>query len=241
MPPPSDHTILKPGPWVPIQFKHVPAEAMEHILLRLKERVYRMSDVVRMKAWVDDDSEDHLAPQQFWHVPFNSLYLVGFSSEVRSVLDSDMNPWGIRLTGDSPFQYNLRARYPNGLPVYHETFAKYMESIRRQGLNGGEEGQSTFGTIDQPSGFVFDSTKVEVKFVVPPEYYRYIVPDMRYEDDNALLAQHPMLKGADISIAVTIPPSWIKKIEKKGSVKIVSRLMLKRKEARRSWPPLVVE
>jgi len=40
---------------------------------------------------------------------------------------------------------------------------------------------------------------------------------------------------------VTIPPSWIKKIEKKGSVKIVSRLMLKRKEARRSWPPLVVE
>jgi hypothetical protein len=182
MPPPSDHTILKPGPWVPIQFKHIPAEAMEHILLRLKERVYRMSDVVRMKAWVDDDSEDHLAPQQFWHVPFNSLYLVGFSSEVRSVLDSDMNPWGIRLTGDSPFQYNLRARYPNGLPVYHETFAKYMESIRRQGLNGG-----------------------------------------------ALLAQHPMLKGADISIAVTIPPSWIKKIEKKGSVRIVSRLMLKRK------------
>lgn len=225
MPPTKDHDIVRPGPWIQVNTHLMPTEAIEHILLRLKQRVYRPADVTRFKMWTHSENpNDLLVPQQSWFKSFGTFYVVGNRDRISSALDMGMPHWGIPLyDGIRPMEAYMRQKYPEGLPVYHEAPADKVDVIKKQGL-GGES--NAIGKIDQGSGgFTFNNT-VEVKFVIPWAFYRYVFPGPEFVDDNALLTKHPTLKGADISFARPIPPSWIRKIEKLG---FLSRLISNRK------------
>ncbi len=98
------------------------------------------------------------------------------------------------------FRQALLKRYPTSMPVLGDTI---------------------FATIGEPSGFV-SGDKVMVKINVPRQYYKDVVPDMRYlpagEGGNPytqLLTEHPKLVGADIGMNWNSSRnSWIESIKR---------------------------
>lgn len=114
------------------------------------------------------------------------------------------------------FRDMLYEKYPDGLPVYHESPGDVAESMKRQGILGD---YGIFGTIAAYSNFVTTETKTIVKFHIPPSRYDLVAPDMRYDNALDLLKKHNGIARADISLALdNVPPSWFQfvRVEKDG-------------------------
>lgn len=96
----------------------------------------------------------------------------------------------------------------NDLVFYHESPGDVAASI----INRGLVDEANFATINQPSEFVTAPVKTRVRIRVPRQQLHTVVPDMRYDPEQAhfdLLKQHPTLRGADVAINQPIQPSWI--------------------------------
>lgn len=78
-----------------INFKQVPVHIMEHIRLRLAERVYNMEHVRAMHDWAQSR---RMAPRREWYKDFGSFYLCGYGSSLATVLDKPKIPEGIKIS-----------------------------------------------------------------------------------------------------------------------------------------------
>lgn len=115
------------------------------------------------------------------------------------------------------FRSGLKNMHSDGVHIYHETPGHVADSIRKTGLGGGDEGYGMFGTVGQNSNFVTSKKKTITHFVVPHSHAHLIHHDMRYDDFQHLMREHPNVKGADVSIAVDkVPSNWIKNIKEVG-------------------------
>lgn len=70
---------------------------------------------------------------------------------------------------------------------------------------------STFCTVNKESNFVTAPSKTRIWFWLPRG--AMVVPDMRYDDVEDLVEQHPQINGADVSINTPISIKWIERIE----------------------------
>lgn len=117
------------------------------------------------------------------------------------------------------FRERLKAWWPEGVDLYHESPGDVAASMQRRGIQG-EYG--VFATIGRPSAFVTTAKKTIVQFRIPPSHYEYLSPDMRYGGVSGmrhydLLRQHgPTLIGADVGYGDNIPARWIRKITVTG-------------------------
>ena len=75
---------------------------MDHIRLRLKERVYNLEDVAKMRLWA---AQPRMAPRQAWFKDFGTFYLTGHWGNVRTVLDKEMAPWGVQIAALGKFRF----------------------------------------------------------------------------------------------------------------------------------------
>ena len=134
---------------------------------------------------------------------------------------------------EKQFYSILRRDHPAGVTLYHESPIANAEKIDKEGLNQ----ETTFATIERPSGFV-TKDKVVVSFIVYKNEYSMIHPDMRYEGNGKpfhdLLVEHNGIVGADVAYDDRVLRGDIKSISRvtrmsdEGSGKRISAVVGKK-------------
>lgn len=74
-----------------IRFANLPRPVWEHILERVSQRGISLSDLNRLKNWVDIEP---YAPDGDWYKDFGSLILCGTGQYPKTVLEKGMKPYG---------------------------------------------------------------------------------------------------------------------------------------------------
>lgn len=74
-----------------IRFANLPAELRSHILRRIDERAIKLPDLMRLQEWVASEPE---APDGNWYKDFGSFKLCGTGEFPKTVLTSEMEPFG---------------------------------------------------------------------------------------------------------------------------------------------------
>ena len=132
----------------------------------------------------------------------------------------------------------MKAQYGKEVPLFHEAPLSALESIKKNGLTSSTSAEETnFATIGMPSGFVTSSDKLIVQFNVrsagqvsrTAKGFKTdkIMPDMRYDPDNAagdLLREHKGVYGADVAFGGRIGPNDINEILVVRGGKVMSKL-----------------
>jgi hypothetical protein len=124
--------------------------------------------------------------------------------------DADMD------LGHEAFLDHLEDNYRDGvIPVSHSLPRKFWEAAQEKGyLGNAGDYDGVFGTLGNKSEFYSGDDRVHVTAHLPAEeYLEHLMPDMRYDDVQHFMEEHPHADGGDVYVNAPIPLKHIVSIE----------------------------
>jgi len=127
-----------------------------------------------------------------------------------SGMDADMN------LDHEAFLDHLEDNYRDGvIPVSHSLPRKFWEAAQRKGyLGDAGDFDGVFATLGDKSDFYSGKDRVHVTAHLPADkYLEHLTPDMRYDDVQHFVEEHPYADGGDVYVNAPIPLEHIVSVD----------------------------
>jgi hypothetical protein len=125
-------------------------------------------------------------------------------------MDADMN------LDHEAFLDHLEDNYRDGaIPVSHSLPRKFWEAAQRKGyLGDAGDFDGVFATLGDKSDFYSGKDRVHVTAHLPADkYLEHLTPDMRYDDVQHFVEEHPYADGGDVYVNAPIPLEHIVSVD----------------------------